>query len=106
MGPEYAELMRQRKARGEAEAAEKLSEVQAKRRREVEGVMRRKAEEEDVALLRRLAAQKQKVRTPPHRRCNRPRPQHRRRQRPHPLRCHAASALVPFIPPRPQEDAE
>ena len=65
MGPEYAELMRQRKARGEAEAAEKLSEVQAKRRREVEGVMRRKAEEEDVALLRRLAAQKQKVRPLP-----------------------------------------
>ena len=44
------------RARQEAEQAEKLAEVQAKKRREIEVVMQCKAEEEDFALHLRLLA--------------------------------------------------
>jgi len=60
LGEDYDAVMKQREERKRREAADKVAEAQAAKRRTIEAAMRRKAEEDDLALIRLLSAQRAK----------------------------------------------
>ena len=60
MGDDYDALVRARDERRRRDEAEKAAEAMGAKRRAVEAQLLRKAEEEDMALLKRLAAEKQR----------------------------------------------
>mmetsp|Transcript_21462 Transcript_21462/g.53555 ORF Transcript_21462/g.53555 Transcript_21462/m.53555 type:complete len:470 (+) Transcript_21462:22-1431(+) len=55
---EYDTIVKQREERKRREAAEKLAEAQASKRRVIEQAMRRKAEDDDLALIKALHTQR------------------------------------------------